>query len=224
MTATHLPHGPARARRFGVALLMGLATIAFAFTLALPPAQAQKTGDASMEELMKTGPLPEMVMGAKDAPNVLIEYSSMTCPHCANFHTKVLPDLKKKLIDTGKVRYIIREFPLDNLAAAAFMLARCVGPKKYFAFVDALYAKQEDWAFSPGSPVPKLEKMAKQAGMSADRFKSCLQDQKLLDGILWVRERGNKTFGVNSTPTFFLNGKRLVGVQSVEDFAKHLKN
>ncbi|MGI9386310.1 MAG: DsbA family protein [Methyloligellaceae bacterium] len=183
------------------------------------PALAQ----TNLEELMAKGPLEENILGSADAPVTIIEYSSMTCPHCAQFHKDTLPDLKKKYIDTGKARYIIREFPLDNLAMAAFMLARCAGPKKYFPFVDTLYAQQKNWAFVEGNPVPELLKMAKQAGFTKESFEKCLSDQKLLDGLNWVRNRGNQKFKVSSTPTFFINGELLKGAQTLAAFEKMMK-
>ncbi|MGI9405315.1 MAG: DsbA family protein, partial [Hyphomicrobiaceae bacterium] len=159
--------------------------------------------------------LPDNILGDPDAPVTMIEYSSMTCPHCARFHTGVLGDFKKKYIDTGKVKYIIREFPLDNLATAAFMLARCAGPDKYFPFVDALYAQQEKWAFVE-KPVEPLRELAKQAGFTRETFDKCLKDQKLVDGILWIRKRGADEFKVSATPTFFINGRKLKGSSSIE--------
>ena len=171
-------------------------------------------------DLLADGPLPDNVMGEATAPNTVIEYSSLTCPHCARFHRDVVPTLKSKYIDTGKVRYILREFPLDNLAFAASMLARCVEPEKFFPFMEALYAKQGDWAFGEGDPVPRLFKMAQQAGFTKQTFETCLRDQKLLDGITEVRKRAQEKFGVNSTPTLFVNGKLLKGARSIEDLEK----
>lgn len=187
-------------------------------------AQAQRAAQKAeypVAELMKPGPLPENAIGSADAPVTIIEYSSMTCPHCASFHTKVLPDLKKKYIDTGKVRYIIREFPLDNLAAAAFMLARCAGPEKTIPIIELLYAQQESWAFVEGSPLPALRKIMKvNAGITKEAFDECLTDQKTLDKVLEIRKRGTDAFGVRSTPTFFVNGKVLKGGHGLEDFEK----
>ena len=152
-------------------------------------------------------------------PITVVEYASMTCGHCANFHTKVFPTLKEKYVDTGKVRFIMREFPLDNLAAAASMLARCAGEGKSFPLISALFAKQDDWAFVKGDPRPELLKFAKQAGFTQESFEKCLTDQKLLEDISAVRSRAADTFGVSSTPTFFVNGKKLNGV-ALEDFEK----
>ena len=174
-------------------------------------AQRKKAGptEVSVEELMKPGPLPDLVLGKADAPITVVEYASMTCGHCANFHTKVFPTLKEKYVDTGKVRFIMREFPLDNLAAAASMLARCAGEGKTFPLISVLFAKQDEWAFVKGDPRPELFKFAKQAGFTQESFDKCLTDQKLLDDIAAVRARAADTFGVNSTPTFFINGKKI---------------
>ena len=144
----------------------------------------------------------------------------MTCGHCAHFANEVFPDFKKKYIDTGKVRYIFREFPLDNLAAAASMLARCAGGDKAFPLIETFYAKQADWAFASGNPVPKLFDIAKQAGFTQESFDKCLTDQKLLDQITAQRTRASDTFGVSATPTFFINGKRLQEAPTMEAFDK----
>jgi protein-disulfide isomerase len=188
------------------------------------PALAQRKKasptEVSVEELMKPGPLPDLVLGNADAPITVVEYASMTCGHCANFHTKIFPTLKEKYVDTGKVRFIMREFPLDNLAAAASMLARCAGEGKTFPLISVLFAKQDDWAFVKGDPRPELLKFAKQAGFTQESFEKCLTDQKLLDDISAVRARAVDTFGVNSTPTFFVNGKKLTGGGTFDDFEK----
>lgn len=165
----------------------------------------------------------ENVMGAADAPVTIIEYSSMTCPHCASFHKGTLPELKKKYVDTGKARYVLREFPLDNLAAAAFMLARCVDEDKYFPFVDMLYAKQRQWTRDTKDPIASLRELTKQAGFTEERFNSCIRDQEMLNHITKVRADGHQKYGVRSTPTFIINGKKLEGAQDIEAFDKAIE-
>jgi protein-disulfide isomerase len=172
-------------------------------------------------ELMKPDALPEMAMGNDKAPVTVIEYASMTCPHCAQFQEKTFPELKKRYIDTGKVRYIFREFPLDNLAAAAFMLARCAGKddnEKYFALIDTLFRQQRQWAIE--KPIPPLLAIAKQAGFTEQTFDACLANQQVLDGIESVRQRAASKFKVQSTPSFFINGTLHPGALSIDDLAK----
>ncbi len=206
-----------------IASLLAVAAIAY---VTLRPSNktvtevaSEQSGSVVASELMEKGPLDENVLGAANAPVTVIEYSSMTCGHCANFHANVLPKLKEKYIDTGKVRYIIREFPLDDRAKGASMLARCVGPVRYFSFVDVLYEKQEEWAFTK-EPLPELLKLAKQAGMTEERFNQCLTDQKLLDGVNWVQDRGQTKFKVRATPSFFVNGQIVKGVKDISDLDK----
>lgn len=167
--------------------------------------------------------LADNVLGKADAPITIIEYSSMTCGHCATFHNETLPGLKEKYIKTGKVKYIVREYPLDQLATAAFMLGRCL-PKKdaYFDFVDLLYAKQKEWAFVE-EPVGALKKLAKQAGFTDESFKTCLDDKNLFAQVLAVKNAGSEEFRIRSTPTFFVNGTRLEGAQPLEEFEKLFK-
>ena len=189
------------------------------YVLAPLPAAAQDTVPAA--ELMKPQALPDMSMGNDQAPVTIVEYASMTCPHCAHFQETTFPELKKRYIDTGKVRYIFREFPLDTLASAAFLLARCSGekdPSKYFAMIDTLFRKQQQWVVS--KPVPPLMAIAKQAGFTEETFDACLANQKLLDGIQNVRQQAVDTFKVQSTPTFFINGTKYAGAMTIEDMAK----
>jgi len=182
------------------------------------PALAQTI---SVEELMAPGPLPDQVLGAAEAPVTIVEYASMTCPHCAEFHTKTYPELKKRYIDTGKVRFIFREFPLDPLAAAGSMLARCAGDGKYFPMVETLFSQQKSWAIQ--KPLPPLKQIAKQAGFTEQTFEQCLANQKLLDDIEKTRERAATKLGVNSTPTIFINGKKVTGALSIESLEKELE-
>jgi protein-disulfide isomerase len=168
--------------------------------------------------LIAPGPLPDIIVGSADAPYTIVEYASMTCPHCAEFQTDVFPELKTKYIDTGKARYMLREFPLDNLAAAAFMLARCSGDDRYYPIVDALFETQETWA-APGTDAKdKLLQIARQAGISKDQFDQCLANKDLFGKIVKTREIAHEKFQVDSTPTFFVNGKRLKGAHKLEDF------
>jgi protein-disulfide isomerase len=179
-------------------------------------ALAQTVAEA---ELMQPGPLGDEVLGDEKAPVTIIEYASMTCPHCAHFALTTFPQLKEKYIDTGKVKYILREFPFDPIAAGAFMLARCAGGKeKYYAMVDLLFRTQATWAVD--HPLQPMLATVKQAGFTEDKFKACLADQKVLDAIENVRDRAQKVFGVNSTPTFFINGQKSVGALSFEDMEK----
>jgi protein-disulfide isomerase len=175
----------------------------------------------SSAELMTPGPFPDRALGPANAPVTIIEYASFTCPHCATFATSTYPEFKKRYIDTGKVRFIFRDFPLDELAAAGAMLAHCAGDEKYFDFVEALFQQQSRWAVN--RPLPPLLALAKQAGFTEQSFNACLSNQKLLDDIQKVRERAAKQFGVNSTPTFFINGKKYNGALSIEDIEKAIE-
>jgi protein-disulfide isomerase len=174
--------------------------------------------DPDVAALMASGPLPDIVVGSADAPTTIVEYASMTCPHCAQFQTEVFPELKTKYIDSGKVKYMLREFPLDNLAAAAFMLARCAGDDRYYAMVDAMFATQETWAVPGADGKDQLLKIARQAGMSKEEFDKCLADEALFKKIVDTRTMGHDKFQVDSTPTFFINGKRLKGDHQLKDF------
>ncbi|MGD9803788.1 MAG: DsbA family protein [Hyphomicrobiaceae bacterium] len=202
-----------------------IAIAAAALLLAPRLAFAQdKTPDGDLTaELMKPGPLPDIVLGKADAPVTIIEYASMTCSHCAHFANAVLPKLKEKYIDTGKVRLIMREFPLDNLAAAASMLIRCAPEDKQHELMAAFFAKQDDWAFVQGNPVPGLFKIAEEHGFTKENFDKCLTDQKLLEGITSNRDRANKDFGVRATPSFFINGKKLDRSDQIDYFDKALE-
>ena len=193
------------------ALALSVALGGLANTAFVGPADAQAL-------LNQPGPLGEMAQGDEKAPVTIIEYASMTCPHCAAFHATTYPELKKRYIDTGKVRFIFREFPLDQLALAAFLLARCAGPDKYFPMIDTLFQLQKEWAFVQ-KPLAPLLAIAKQAGMSEQAFNECLQDKKLIDGIEDVRQRGMK-LNVQSTPSFFVNGKPMRGNYTIEEFEK----
>ena len=174
----------------------------------------------SPEDLAHAGPGGDIMIGSDKAPVTIIEYASMTCPHCAHFEETTLPELKKRYIDTGKVRYVMREFPLDALAAAGFMLARCAGPDKYETVVETLFAKQPDWVVQ--KPIEPLMAIAKQFGFTEESFNACLANQKVLDDIQAVRDHAVQKLSVNSTPTFFINGKKLIGDLSIDQMAKEI--
>jgi len=181
---------------------------------------AADTPEIDQAELAKPGPDGDVVLGSAKAPVTVIEYASMTCPHCAHFSATTFPELQKRYIDTGKVRFIFREFPLDPLAAAGFMLARCAGNDKFMPIIETLFAKQAEWIVQ--QPIEPLRAIAKQFGFTQESFDQCLANQKVLDGIQDVRDRAASKLGVNSTPTFFVNGKKLVGDQSIEALAKEI--
>ena len=183
------------------------------------PALAQNAR-VDVEQLMAEGALPDVVEGQANAPVTVVEYASMTCSHCAAFATKVYPTLKSKYIDTGKAKLILREFPLDPLATAGFMLARCSGDKRE-AMIELLFAQQKNWAFVD-KPLDGLLNVVKQTGMTQETFERCLKDQALYDKINMVRDRGAEKFGVNATPTFFMNGKRVSGEMTVEQLDKEI--
>ena len=209
-------HRSAASRVHLAALLTGaLLTAALATSPAL--AQALKVSEA---DLMANPALPDIVQGKADAPVTMIEYASMTCTHCAHFHATVYPVLKKDYIDTGKVKFILREFPLDPLATAGFMLARCEGADKRTAVVDLLFDTQTSWAFVD-KPLESLEGILKQTGMGTDKFEACLKDDKLRDKVEQERDQGDK-FGVHATPTFYVNGTQVTGEVSPQSLGKIL--
>ena len=182
-------------------------------------ARAQQS--ISPAELLQPSTLGDRQLGPDNAPVTIVEYASLTCPHCANFHKTSLPELKKRYIDTGKVRLIFREFALNPLDAGAIMLARCLDKDKYFDFVDILFQKQEQWVVQ--KPIEPLLAIARQAGFTKERFEACLKNQQVLDGIEAQRNRAADRFGVNSTPTFFINGKIARGGLTLEELEKEIK-
>jgi protein-disulfide isomerase len=181
-------------------------------------AAKRRTVKRTTADLMKPGSLPDLSIGKADAPVTIVEYASMTCPHCAEFHNKVLPVLKQKYIDSGKVRLVFREFPFDERGALAAMVARCAGTDRALPLISVLFSKQDDWAAAKTDFLPKLFGYAQQAGFSKQSFDQCRQNEKLLKDLVAQRDRGVE-FGVKATPTFFVNGKRLAGT-TLEDFDK----
>lgn len=181
-------------------------------------------GVANAEPLSTEAALEDRVMGNPDAPVTIIEYASLTCPHCAAFHKETLPKVKAEWIDTGKAKLIYRDYPTGPVAVslAASMVARCAPKDRYFAFLGALFDTQKNWVTSP-DPIGALAKVAQLGGMPRADVDKCLQDEKLLDGI---RERsldGQMEYGIESTPSFVINGKVIKGNMSYADFADVLE-
>ena len=203
-------------------VLAGMAAAPAAASLTAFPAFAQSLpasqGTVDMEALLAPGPLPEMTEGDENAPVTIVEYASMTCGHCANFHTSTWPALRKKYVDTGKVRLVMREFPFDPRSAAAFMLARCAPNDGFFPMVKVLFQQQTNWARAQNARQP-LENIAKLAGFTQESFEACLTDQELLDDVNSIRVRGAEEFGVSATPTFFINGEKYTGALSVDQMS-----
>ena len=180
---------------------------------------------ASAADIAKPVSLPDMALGPANATVTITEYASMTCPHCADFNEKVFPKIKSEYIDTNKVRYVFREFPLDIKAAAGSMLARCIAKDdsgKYFAVIDMLFRQQNDWVLK--NTTETLTRIGKQAGLSQQQVEDCLKDQALLDKIAADQKYAADVLKVNSTPSFFINGELIKGDTRFEEFDKRLKS
>jgi protein-disulfide isomerase len=160
----------------------------------------------------------EQALGDPAAPVTIIEYASLTCPHCAQFHTEVLPELKERYITPGKVRLIYRDFPLDQKALAAAALAHCAGPDRYFSFLDVLFQTQASWAQAPDH-VAALKRLGKLGGLTEEAMDACLADQELSDGILRVRLEGQDQHQISSTPSLVIDGQTSAGARDIEDLS-----
>jgi len=185
-----------------VSIILFAASSGFAATVPLNEAMAEKS------------------IGSADAPVTMIEYSSLTCPHCANFHTDVLPHIKRDYVDTGKVRIVFKDFPLGNLAMAAAMIARCSGDN-YISMIDALFQSQKSWAQSD-TPFDAIAGIARLSGMTIDDLENCLDNRELLNALQAVSQDASQNLGVDSTPTFFVEGVKVPGHLPYEDFKEIL--
>jgi protein-disulfide isomerase len=166
-------------------------------------------------------PLGDIALGPADARVTIVEYASMTCPHCAAFTRETFPKLKATYIDTGKVRYVFREFPLDQLALLGAQLARCIAkgdPPTFFNAIDVLFASQTDWASN--APIEPLKRITKQLGMNDGEFEACANNETIGKAIIATRDYAYDRLKVNATPSFFINDQRLQGETSLEEFAK----
>lgn len=198
---------------------------------AQPPAAAAVEEEAPagpaevpLDALLKAnGDIPDIIVGKPDAKIAIVEYASLSCSHCANFHNKVLPDFKAKYLDTGTAKLIIREFPTSERALVAHMLTRCAAPDKAPALLGELFHKQDEWAFSDGDPTPKLKEFATGVGgMTPEAFETCTKDQKLFDKLVANFTAAGDKFGINATPTFFIDGRRVNDAATMETFDKLL--
>jgi protein-disulfide isomerase len=163
----------------------------------------------------------DRILGNPDAPITIVEYASLTCPHCAHFANEVLPELKTKWIDTGKAKLVLRDFPLDEPALRAAMIARCAPRDRYYAYVDTFFAAQDKWVMARDYR-EALARLVKLGGMSKDEFDNCLKNTALENKIVEERLAASKELDVNSTPTFFINGTKFAGAPTVEEFDKVL--
>jgi len=166
----------------------------------------------------------DQVMGRADAPLTIIEFASTTCPHCAHFHHDTLPKLKAEWIDTGRARLIYRDFPTGPkaLSEGASMIAHCSGPDRYFGLLGLIMDQQERW-MNAQAPLVELKKLAKLAGMGEDKVDACLKDQSLMSAIEERARDGYERLGVESTPSFVINGKVIPGAISFDELDKALK-
>ena len=195
-------------------LILGAATLAATTGFA-------STGHAAVDIAALHAPPAEgeMAMGPETAKVTVVEYASASCPHCANFYKETFPVLKKDYIDTGKIRFIFREFPHNQPALAAFMVARCAPKEKYFPLIDMFFTEQDTWL---QAPLEGLQKIAQLAGFTKESFDACLKNEAVAKGILAVRDKADKEFGVDSIPTFFVNGELIKGEITIDEFRKKI--
>jgi protein-disulfide isomerase len=200
-------------RRLAFAAVFSVAALAAHGALAAGSApEPDRTID--MAAILKPGTLPELTVGDPSGMPV-IEYGSLTCPHCATFSREIFPELKKDYIDTGKIRFIFREFSRNSLDVAAFLLARCVGDDKAFAAVELLFSQQDKWAFVD-KPLEPLIAAMRPAGLTHDQAMACLKDQSKADAVVAVQKRANDEIKMTGTPTFVIDGKVYGGELTID--------
>ena len=195
-------------------LIMAAATAA-ASVSGLGAARADDAVVIDQAKLMAPAGLPDHVIGGKDAKVTVIEYGSETCPHCGRFHKDVYPAFKTKYIDTGKIKFIFRPFMLNTLDLAVFILAEIAGPDQYYTVIDTFYDNQDKWVPSQ-TPKDAIQAIAVQLGFTPDSFNQALTNQDLPKGIQAQRDQASNDFQVTGTPTFYVNGKQMVGEQTLE--------
>ncbi|WP_430471266.1 DsbA family protein [Thalassospira lucentensis] len=189
-------------------MLKAVKFFAGAFLLALGVVSVQPSQAAEWKE---------RVLGDADAPVTIIEYASLTCPHCAAFHNEVLPEIKEKLIDTGKAKMIFRDYPLDGIALRAAAVAQCAGDDRYFGVLSMLFKSQMTWARSE-DPIEGIKQVVRFGGMNGDAVDACLADEAMIDAIVASRMRGEQEYSVSSTPSFIIDGETIAGAREAEFF------
>lgn len=206
-------------------VLAGSAAVAAACSTLVPltaPVLAQE-GTVPLEDLLaQSGTLTDKVLGDENAPVTVVEYASMSCPHCANFHNTTWKPFKEKYVDTGKVRFIFREFPLDTAAYAVAMVARCAPEPRFYEIIETYFAEQSDWRRSENVYQAILTR-AEAFGFTKETFDACLQNQSLVDGLNEIRTKAAEKFGVDSTPTFFINGVKESGALTLEQMEERIE-
>jgi protein-disulfide isomerase len=202
---------------FGLIGLVSLLGVPSGTVSAAPPQRSAADAGALLQVSKD-----DRILGNPDAPITIIEYASMTCPHCAHFQDDVLPEIKKQWIDTGKAKLVLRDFPLDEEALRAAMIARCAPANRYYAFADTFFAAQDKWVRERDYR-DALARLARLGGMSKEEFDACLRNKRLEDSIVESRFVASKQLDVNSTPTFFINGIKFTGAPTVPDFTANLE-
>jgi protein-disulfide isomerase len=202
---------------FGLIGLLGFLPVPLGAVSAAPPPSTAANAQGLLQLTRD-----DRILGNPDAPITIIEYASMTCPHCAHFQDEVLPEIKKQWIDTGKAKLVLRDFPLDEEALRAAMIARCAPPDRYYAFADTFFAAQSKWVGSHDYR-EALARLARLGGMSKEEFDTCLRNKRLEDSIVQSRFVASKELDVNSTPTFFINGTKYTGAPTVQDLTANLQ-
>lgn len=204
----------------GFAALVATSTALAAESRPAAPALAQATAAVDPKALAPRKEGDDMVMGLDKAPVTIIEYASLTCPHCAHFNEATFPQLKERYIDKGLVKYIYRDFPLDRMALIAAEIARCGGPERYFQFLDAFFREQVRWTGNDeGEVTEKLKRLVRLGGLSSQAVDACRADKSLQDKILAQSLQGEKEFKVDSTPTLIINGEKHPGALSIEELS-----
>jgi protein-disulfide isomerase len=194
----------------------------FGDTTAVQTGGREVIENPTIADVMAPSPLPEMSWGSATAPVTIVQYASLTCPHCRNFHKVTYPELKRRYIDTGKVRYILREFPIGKTSGNATIALRCAPPAKYLELYGKFMEQQAQWVSLEVRP-DAIFAVARQVGMKRAEFDACLQNQVMIENLKWVKDRGRK-LGIVGTPNFFIGNKLIkkeLTIAEIADYVEH---